>query len=476
MKKVMSIVIFFCLVLGMAGCSSNSKSGTDSGGNGSSSNVKIDSAAASKYEGKPEMKYVNAGLPVPYEGLDLGGREIVVAAWWDPSPGERGTNEAIDLQYERFDYLEQQYHCKFVFRKTSQADIITRIQTSVESGTSVFDAAWVNSSDLPVLAMNNYLYNLSDIKAYDFSDPKWNQTMIKKGTLVDKKYGFSWLIEPGINTVMVFNKEMFKKNGWPDLYDLVDKKEWTFDKLREIAQMATDKASGRSGVVGSAFMFRQYMYSNNAECVSFDETGKPSFTVDSANAIEGFQHLLDLKYKYQVIDEPESATWDYFLTAFKEGKAAMSFTQYYLINEQLGDMKDDFGVIPPPMGPKATEYSSVVINSPVMVMPANNPQGQEVGFILDLVNEPYPGHEDLWKIEPESFLRDNKSVEIVKYMSDNCAVLDNMVYFPSAYNLLQETLVSVWRSESTLAEGLSKIKTQSNQLMNDVYKGWTKAS
>ena len=431
-------------------------------------------AGETGYEGKPEQKYLDAGKEIPYKDLDLKGREIKIAAWWDPKPADKGSSQAADLGWERIEYLEEKYNCKFTFMPMVQAEMVARIQTSVESGEPVFDVGYVPSSQVPMLANKGYLQDLKKLDCFDLSDEKWAKFPQTVGVFGDAVYTFEMGSVFYPRQIMLWNKTMFEKNNWPNLYELVEKNEWTFDKMLEIAQLATDEASGRAGIVGYADLLQnQIILSNNAELVSFDDQGVPHFAADSPNALEAIQFLLDLDRKYGVMGEPEAPTWDYYTQAFMDGKVAMAFTELYMV-PNISEMKDDYGIVPPPMGPKATTYSSRVGDAPIQVMLSNNPQIQEIAYILDLYTEPYPDNEDMWRTGFEAFLRDDESVNIVKKISDEYAQFDNGFFFTGARNLINQAINDVWYGEKTPAEAIGEIKAKAENSIQDTYNSCKK--
>ncbi len=459
--RLIALVMAGLLTAACAGCSGGDKPGESKQGE-------------TGYEGKPEQKYLDAGKEIPYKDLNLEGREITIAAWWDPKPADKGSSTAAELGWERIEYLEGKYNCKFVFLPMVQAEMIARIQTSVEAGDPVFDVGYVAASTVPMLANKEYLQDLKGVECFDLSADKWAKFPQTVGVFGDKVYTFEMGSVFYPRQVMLWNKTMFEKNNWPNLYELVEKKEWTFEKMLEIAQLATDEASGRAGIVGYADLLQnQIILSNDAELISFDDNGVPHFAADSPNALESIQFLLDLDRKYKVMGEPEAPTWDYYTQAFKDGKVAMAFTELYMVGD-IKDMKDNYGIVPPPMGPKATTYSSRVGDAPIQVMLANNPKLQEVGFILDLYSEPFPGEENNWRTGYEAFLRDDDSVNLVKKISDEYAQFDNAFFFPGARNLINTAINDVWYGEKTPAEAIGEIKTQAEKSIQDTYAGWTK--
>lgn len=465
-KRLLAMLAAAVMAASLASCAD--------GGNTSGDTSKSPSASGGESgigERAPDLKY--EGKENPYADLNLNGESIKIGAGWSIEPAEDGSSTAATLQWERIRYLEEKYNCKFEFVMLDGAETSERIRASVASGAPYVDALIMYTNEIPSYAMNGYLQNLDELTSFDLSDPKWNSGALQMGTLNNKHYSFS-LGNYIPRYVIAFNKTMFERNGWESPYDLYKNGQWTWNKLIELAQKATDTASGRYGFTGSTILQGSVFASFGGAVVSLDENGVPSFTGDSENCVQAVQLLKDLKDKYNVMWTPETSTWEVYINALADGTVAMAPTQLYLIRENILDMEDDYGIVPVPKSDTADgKYASIADDVPTYVMLANNPLAQEKAYILDLFTEPYAGYEDiLSRSELETYCRDEESVEILLEVEKNYITFDYAIWFPKASQDYNAAVASALDGTATFAEAIGKSKNQIVQSISDVYASW----
>ena len=426
-----------------------------------------------KLEGKLEEKYLKNGGEIPFK--DLGGEKIKITAWWDPKPAEKGKTQMADLQWERIEYLEKTYNCKFEFAPLIESEMIAQITSSVAAGDPVFDVGYIQSNWVYPLADQKMLQNLDEIDCINLSEEKWVDFVTDIGNYKEGHYMMDPDIVRGPRVLLFWNKTMFKNKGLPDLYELQRKGEWTFDKLLECATALTEDTDGDKipnvyGITGLQFMREQAIFSNGGSLVDVDKkTGKPTFKLNSPNVIEALQWLTDLRFKHNVVDEPEASTWDYYSYSFKKGISAMCVTEIYL-QERFKDMKDDYGIVMFPKGPKG-DYNSYGGMFGVCVMPANNPKAQENGFIYDLYTEPYEelGGLDSWKTRFENLARDEECLETIKMASDR-SVFSQVYIYDDVRSLAINQINVILNNNKTPAQGIGEIEGQAQAILDDIYK------
>ncbi len=458
--RTLALILAALMMLTMAACQNNE------GGGGKKRQI----------EGKLEAKYLKNGGQVPF--TDLKGQTITISAWWDPKPQKKGSSQMADLQWERIKYIEEVYNCKLEFKALIESEMISQITASVDAGNPVFDIGYIQSSWVYALANQKMLQPLDDIKAFDFEEEKWVDFVYNIGYYKGKHYMMDPDIVRGPRVMLFWNKRMFREKGLPDLYELQRKGEWTFDKLQEFAIRLTEDTNGDNipdvyGITGMQFMREQAIFSNGGNILEVDqETGKPSFLLNSPNAIEALQWLVDLQFKYNCVDEPEASTWDYYPYSFGKNKSAMVVTEIYLM-ERNKDMKDEYGIVLFPKGPKGDDYCSYGGMFGVAVMLANNPKAQEAGFIFDLWTQPYEelGGLDSWKTRFQLRLaRDNECYESIKLGSDN-SIFSKMYIYEDVRKIIINALHAIVTNKKTPAQGITEIEGQVQAILDDIYQG-----
>ncbi|MFW5787525.1 MAG: extracellular solute-binding protein, partial [Halanaerobiales bacterium] len=202
--------------------------------------------------------------------------------------------------------------------------------------------------------------------------------------------------------------------------------EWTWDAFRDIAAQATQDLNNDGdidqwGFVGPFFDHTfPWFYANNAPTM-VEEDGRMVFNGNSSAFLETLDFYKDLLLEDNVIG---SGDFHESLDLFLSGKAAMRIANSF--GHGLGDMEDDFGVVPLPKGPNADEYTAVAPRTNVMVVPltVENPAEKlEVVLALYEEAEPYTDTEakanqfwDEWATDNN--IRDMESVEIFRDLND----------------------------------------------------------
>lgn len=76
------------------------------------------------------------------------------------------------------------------------------------------------------MANKGMLTPLSDLSNFNFEEEKWSKAMCRESTFNNKIYGMG---QPQFRELLLYNKKMFQKNGWDDLYELQSqgKLDWT---------------------------------------------------------------------------------------------------------------------------------------------------------------------------------------------------------------------------------------------------------
>lgn len=454
LSKGLAFSLAVTAVLSLAACNSG-KEGTQSDSEASGGSY-IDS----KYGNEP-----------PFTNLQ--GQVVKLGSWWDLTPIEGGS-EMDEQRLEKIDYIENKYNCKFEFVPLIESEMMNQIASSVASNAPIVDFTYVQSTMLPVAANKGYLEPLDNITSFDMTDKKWPQFVVNLGTISGKHYAFD--MEPIYypRVVMYWNKTMFEDEGWDNLYELQKNNEWTWDKMLEIAQKATVDTDGdgipnRYGLTGMGGGLFQYsaMLGNNGPMVTVDESGKPTFTGDQPNAIEALQFTQDLVNKYKVVDEPEKSTWDYYMNAFMDGKAAMCAGELYM-SSYLEEMEDEWGIVCTPMGPKADHYVSASNIFGLMVMLANNPLKQEAGFVFDMYTALDP-ETDYLQACYSTIVKDKESLETIQLIADGAATYNYSYNFTKAHEYAHAQTIEILKGTKTPTVAMSEIKTMMEQLLADDY-------
>jgi ABC-type glycerol-3-phosphate transport system substrate-binding protein len=391
---------------------------------------------------KAKTKDASAGNPVKEEApkeviRDLGGRTIKFYAWFEN--GVKPGNVSNDRYLERVKELEKKHNFKIEWNGEAIAkgeDFLQKITVSTMSGDPIGDVIYINAKWFNNLAGSGVLYPIGDLKSFDgFKDTeKWSSVVKDFTTYNGKVWGYSRNpLPPWIG--LFYNKTMFKANGLPDLYELQKKGEWTWDKFYEIAKALTKDTNGdgnidQYGVYNSLFLGSSMIISNNGSTVEVKD-GKGTFEMGSPNSMEALNFYQKLINEKVVKLQPSGSNWDWYRTEFANGTAGMLPDQWSATGKLKTAMKDDYGYVFFPKGPKAKDYVSEMGGLEFSVIPASVKNPDDVAFIIQELSKPYPDEKpEDWKEGYYANARDKEAVDLTltQIIKDQKAKLNKSWY------------------------------------------------
>ena len=253
-----------------------------------------------------------------------------------------------------------------------------------------------------------YASDLSELPEFDFSDEKWNQSVISLMTVGKGVYGFtcgkSNILGSRYQYVLYVNKTLLNSilgDGAVDqLYDLQASGEWTWDKLTEILTRckAESKSAIGSQVYGLAAMghdlFRAAMISDGHSFIGQDADGK------LVSNLADPELIADLNWAYGLFADgllnsgkKEKLLYGGELQLFTENKTAMLLTSISMIYTIQNSMPDtDLAMVCFPKGPKVTDYT-LCSDQSIYIIPnceATAAKLNDIAFAYDTYSDPYP--------------------------------------------------------------------------------------
>ena len=304
----------------------------------------------------------------------LKGKTIKVAAWADFLTPNKD-NLLDNARKEKVKAVEDKYGVNFEYVVLN--DPTTQMQLAGKSNDPIADIYCMRSYWVPPLQQSGYLYSLEDL-GLSKDDKRFTPSAIKDTTINGKTYGF-YFDPDGAMGFLVFNKSMFDRMGVKYPYDLVKQKKWTFNAWRDVMKklIKTDSSGkiNQWGVINGESYQTLMMHANNGSFFK-KVNGKYVQALTDKKVLEAMQFLYELQTKDNVM-EPYlfGGPWDYSLTAFREGRTAFIMTGFFGIELYLkGKMKDDYGVVPIPMGPSATDYKNLTGEIKTFAVPTTAPK------------------------------------------------------------------------------------------------------
>ncbi len=317
--------------------------------------------------------------PVP---IDMKGREFRIVAKWNEAPS-LGVSAYSDLRYNQDRMIEEKFNCKVTYVRVPNAEYLNTFITSMLANDPKGELWFMDSPQAMPLASKSYLLPLSDY--IDMEQEKWDPNIVKLSSYNNKVYGVSDT-RGNPEGCFFFNKKMLEDEGLPNIYDLQDADEWTWEKMREIA-IATTKDFDGDGVYDqfglSNVNYLHMINANGASILTYNPDGMDIIGFNNQNTYDTIDFMRDLIHVDKVVlPYPEGSKWDYPMQQFMDGKTAMYFGQYSQRTEIIKKLGTDFGGVLVPKGPNG-ENISYTIKQPMRVIPASVKDPENICAVTD---------------------------------------------------------------------------------------------
>lgn len=319
----------------------------------------------------------------PAENYDFGGATVTIISWTsDRIPGYFETYLPV---VDRIAEAEAAFNCKIDFLYTRE--IPERNFARLLAGESVNDLWHVqNKIGYWELVSGGAVYDVYELlgeEYYAMLPPSFIAT--EEALKYEGKYWgigtMEWRPTYGYQNDIMFvayNKDLFEREGLPDLYELYLDGEWTWDAATEIAVKATQDIDG-DGVVDIWGIVDARPWdlavANGAAMTKVDETGRIVFAADEPAYLEALEQCYQWWTELGV-QMPSYGSGD-LRTAFTSGRAAMYFSvSAYNLPDRINDVVDDWGIVPFPKGPSTDRHHWTVqaLNTTVIPVNAENPE------------------------------------------------------------------------------------------------------
>ncbi len=286
----------------------------------------------------------------------------------------------------------------------------------------------------------------------DLDDPIWDQDVLDAYSM----NGHYYAVNTGeIDTFFIYyNKDLFDELGLPDPYELYENGEWTYDKLREIAQKATvydeDNTTVKTYGIGT-HAYEVFVLANGGKFIDWDESQKTYVsTLKNKETITGLNFMRDL-----IADGSMNPSIHGF-TEFPSRKIAMfverpqnAISNYDLYNT----MDDEIGVVPFPKGPDADKtYGPSIFVTNFVPTNAKNPLGGMAWnyFYARRMAEAEQKQEAAWLARQRKMMSEEHETIIYAYLDEATKLsskMDSLVGWSTNY---RDTFWSdlIWQQKS----------------------------
>lgn len=365
------------------------------------------------------------------EAVDLGGVTITFGNWGDMPEDLQDPNSRESLWRAE---LEQKYNFKFAYDYRPGDEGTQQIfLSSVMSGEPFADVVNMQSDAATSFSRQGMLYPVNTLTSYDLVNGYGiNKDVAKSMTAADgNTYG--WFLSGNYvydnQTFVAYNKSLAEREGLPNLAELYQNGEWTWDKFIELCAQVTKDTDGDGAIDQYGFCFDPSSYG-----LSFvASTGVPAITddlkvnYDNPQILDAMRAMANsMQY---AVRAPSDANWDWHMTKLKSGDTLFAMSQYLWSMWNYRDMADDYGFLPFP-SPDGEKYYTYINSFNCQVIPYNCKNPEAAAFVVGLLAQERPwdydengeliydrnNAEDFVLRNFEKDCRDEEAVEYLIYM------------------------------------------------------------
>lgn len=392
---------------------------------------------------------------------DFGGQTIIFASYYGHGAFADGAGLA------HLEEIEEIFNVNIEFKNVHWSETADTVRTSVLAGDIPYHAAiWQNHWKFQ-WDLFDFIHTFDDVVDAAFFD-RFPQVGLTGADQQAGIHGLTYSINmPGIPPMrrILWNKDLFDREGLPSPYDLMDAGQWTWDAFRDIALQATRDTTGDGqtdqwGYAGANLIHHGIglTFTNNAPAVVVED-GRMVFNGTSPEFLETLHFWRGL-----VADGVTYPEWGVHegQGVWQEGNAAMF--SYYSFGHGLTDIADDFGVVPMPVGPSG-DYAAPagLINSIVIPITVDDPMPVlELFLALYELADPWLDvqeyEEDFWmNFATTSGIRDFESLETIQFMT-SIAVPDFSVHMtPGDFHQAIRDVVAGEKTPATAMEEVADV-------------------
>lgn len=374
MKKRLAALVLatIMLMLCFTSCVNTPSDGPDTSGNAQTTvSNNPDSSAGPQETTKPvdENGYELDDLPE----LNYNNQDFVIFTWsnqalWEwNEDGETSGDKIHDAIYNRQVRTEERLGINIVITKQTgdwdnRNSFITTIEANVESGSKdAFDLIGQYTPAAPIGAMKNLYLSLSDLDYLNLNKPWWPSDIQESCHINNNIYyitgDITGTLVRNVQAILC-NLDLAENHNLPNVYELVEQKEWTMAKFSELALgtiqgINPDGSACYSVTLPNNVIYDSLFYGAGFRFVEHDASNTLVMSDDlTGDRLETWyqtcQSLLEDNADVEILAVNGT-------NGFTSGNVLFHFGSIADVQNNLQDTNFDFAVLPFPMYDKDQE-------------------------------------------------------------------------------------------------------------------------
>lgn len=305
---------------------------------------------------------------------------------------ENDSDEAVESAvYRRMSLIEEKFGVKITLNKdATRSSIGNLVKKDITSNDKEYDLVMQVMSNAYTLAQNGYLCNLADVPYIDLSSDVWDQSYLTQSSIGNINYfatGEITTMDNDATWVMMFNKKL-ANNLDLDIYGLIKRNEWTFDKLLELSKDFYEDVNNdakvdekdKFGIATTIDFIQGLFYAADGRIIRKDSDDLPYLDFNNERNSAIIDKIISIYYSKNKVTfdchdfSNVNPAVHLLAQAMFEEDRALFYSEVMQCAIRLREMETDYGIIPcPKFDANQKEYTthSVAAVTLCAMIPAN---------------------------------------------------------------------------------------------------------
>lgn len=343
---------------------------------------------------------------------------ITIASIWSNEYNKNPQTCGMGNMYDAIQSVQKDYNCKIKVISIG-TDFVKKLQQSAVSKkmlANIYDTEGFLSAGI----QQGFFQDLRKVSTVHLDKSQWNEASIDATSYKSGIYGVC-VNQRMMNRICIFyNKTLASKYGLGDLYSLVYNYSWNLTNFQKLCQAVYDRSNKKIsglGAVGTAY-FADFMVQNNSPLL-IAKNGKVYFNGTSNGSLQVIDWLQNLYSNNLVSSQnaPKNGVdggGGAAVSDFETGKMEFFMTDDYMREYFATAMKDDYGLLPLPLGFNGLKnYYSVVRTVRYFSLDVGDSAYEQDGAVMSALQKRAYIPIDQWDHACAKVLRDSQSIQML---------------------------------------------------------------